>query len=254
MERFICTNVFVPLRSAPAHQSEMLSQILFGEKYHIIDKSGSWIKVVTTYDNYKGWIDSSHIQHTPDHESSTGHILNRSLECKKEDSSKIVLEAGCEIYNPDFNNKTFTLGENIYTSVSEFDESLITVNDIIADTALRFLNSPYLWGGRIPSGLDCSGFTQLVYKIHNIAIGRDSSKQAEAGQLIDFIDDTLPGDLVFFDDERGRISHSGMILSKRNVIHASGSVRIDLIDHQGIFKPEIKGYSHKLRTIRRIIK
>jgi cell wall-associated NlpC family hydrolase len=85
-------------------------------------------------------------------------------------------------------------------------------------------------------------------------IPRESWQQAEKGNNIDFIDQAEPGDLVFFDNDRGKISHVGMILSRGLVIHASaGRVRIDSIDHQGIFKPEINGYSHKLRTIRRIL-
>jgi cell wall-associated NlpC family hydrolase len=118
---------------------------------------------------------------------------------------------------------------------------------------MKFINSPYIWGGRIPSGIDCSGFVQLVYKIQGKNIPRDSWQQAEAGESISFIEETVPGDIVLFDDERGKITHVGMILSQGLVIHASGRVRIDTIDHQGIYKNEIKGYSHKLRTIRRII-
>jgi cell wall-associated NlpC family hydrolase len=123
----------------------------------------------------------------------------------------------------------------------------------MTDTAMKFVNSPYIWGGRIPSGIDCSGFVQLVYKIHGVKIPRDSWQQAETGETVSFIEETVPGDLVLFDNERGRISHVGMILSRGLVIHASGRVRIDTIDHQGIYKNDIKGYSHRLRTIRRII-
>jgi cell wall-associated NlpC family hydrolase len=253
MERFICENVFVPLRSGPAHKSEMLSQILFGEKYIIKEESGSWTKIESLFDNYTGWIDMDHLQHSVDKDDNTGHVLNKALLCFKKDKSKLVLEAGCEIYNPDFKNNTFLVGDDVYNTRAEFNQSYISTKDSLSDTAMKFLNSPYIWGGRISSGIDCSGLTQLVYKIHGIALPRDSRKQAEKGEIISFIDSTKPGDLVFFDNENGRISHVGMIISRGLIIHASGRVRIDTIDHQGIFKQEIGRYSHRLRTIRRII-
>ena len=252
MEKYICENVFVPLRSAPSHKSEMLSQVLFGEKYTIIGKSGSWIKIETLFDKFTGWIDLDHLQHSPDESSSCGHALNQSLLCYKNDKTKMVLEAGCEVFNPDFEDKLFVIGKNIYKTCPEFSNKYISTNDSLTDTAMKFINSPYIWGGRVPSGIDCSGLTQLVYKIHGVSIPRNSWQQVEAGKDVDFIDNADPGDLVFFDNERNKISHVGMMISRGLVIHASGRVRIDSIDHQGIFKPEIGGYSHKLRTIRRI--
>lgn len=252
MERYICENVFVPLRSGPSHKTEMLSQVLFGEQYRIIEQSGVWIKVETSFDNYTGWIDTDHLQHSADTGNASGKVLNRSLLCFRADGTKMVLEAGCEIYDPDFTQKTFYIGNSLYRTSGEFSESFVSSTETPGETALKFINSPYIWGGRLPSGIDCSGLTQLVYKIHGIAIPRDSWKQAEAGTIIDFIESAIPGDLVFFDNERGKITHVGMILSRGLVIHASGRVRIDTIDHQGIYKPEKKGYSHKLRLIRRI--
>ena len=253
METYICENVFIPLRSGPSHKTEMLSQILFGEKYTIADKIGNWLKIETVFDKYLGWIDLNHLQQSPVESRSCGHVLNRSLLCYKNDKTKMVLEAGSEVFNPDFEDKVFFAGSNQYTTSHEFSNNFISTNDSIVDTAMKFINSPYIWGGRVPSGLDCSGFTQLAYKIQGTAIPRDSWQQAEAGKNIDFIDQAEPGDLVFFDNDRGKIAHVGMILSRGLVIHSSGRVRIDTIDHQGIFKAEIGGYSHRLRMIRRIL-
>lgn len=253
MEVLICENVFVPLRSGPSHKSEMLSQILFGEKYRIVDHVGHWHKIETIFDNYSGWIDSDHQQFTEDNGDSVGHVLNRSLLCFRSDRTKVVLEAGCEVYLPDFESKTFFTGNNKYTTIPDFNPQYFKGNESIPDTALRFINTPYIWGGRIPSGIDCSGFVQLVYKIHGIKIPRDSCQQVNAGENISFLHESKAGDLVFFDNEIGQVSHVGMILSGGLVIHASGRVRIDSIDNQGIFKNEIRAYSHKLRGIRRII-
>jgi hypothetical protein len=252
MEEYICENVFVPLRSGPTHKSEMLSQILFGEKYTIVDKSGSWLKIMTLFDNYLGWIDIDHLQFSIAEGNSCGYVLNRTLVCTRNDNTRMVLEAGCEVFNPDFDDKTFTIGKNIYTALSDFGKHYISTNDALPDIAMKFINSPYIWGGRIPSGIDCSGLTQLAYKIFSIPIARDAANQAEEGKLIDFIDEAIPGDLAFFGNSNGRISHTGMIISRGLIIHASGRVRIDTVDHQGIFRNEINGYSHTLRTIRRI--
>jgi cell wall-associated NlpC family hydrolase len=254
MDRYICENVFVPLRSGPTHKSEMLSQVLFGEKYEILDQVGHWMKITTLFDSYNGWIDIDHVQHSLYREETTGYVLNKSLLCYKNDKTKMILEAGCEIYSPDFEKKTFSAGTSHYTAGNDFNDHFIHTSDSLTEIAMKFLNSPYIWGGRIPSGIDCSGLTQLAYKIFGKAIPRDSWKQSETGIAVNFIDETMPGDLVFFDNEQGKIiSHVGMILSRGLVIHASGRVRIDQIDHQGIYKHETKKYSHHLRTIKRIL-
>jgi len=253
MEKYICENVFVPLRSAPTHRAEMLSQILFGEKYQILDHAGHWMKVETLFDKFTGWIDTNHLQQTPETDESDGFVLNRSLLCYKNDKTKMVLEAGCEIFYPDFEKKTFLTGNNKYTTIDEFNHNFINAAGTPADIAARFINSPYIWGGRLPSGIDCSGFTQLVYKICGKPIPRNSWMQAEIGETINFLEETKPGDLAFFDNEIGRISHVGLIVSRGLIIHASGRVRIDPFDHQGIFKQELSAYSHHLRTIKRIV-
>ncbi len=191
MEILICENVFVPLRSGPSHKSEMLSQILFGEKYRITDKIGHWYKIETLFDNYSGWIDINHLQQTEDNGGTTSHVLNRSLLCYKDDKTKLVLEAGCEVYDPDFERSFFSVGADRFSVGQDFSPAFFTPGDSITDTAMKFINSPYIWGGRIPSGIDCSGFTQLVCKIHGIKIPRDSWQQAEAGENISFIDESV---------------------------------------------------------------
>lgn len=252
MKQFVCENVFVPLRLMPNHRSEMTSQVLFGEKYTIVDEVPGWTKIKLEFDGFSGWVDNDHVYHSEADNSEKGLVLNRSLLCYRPDGTKMILEAGSEIYDPDTDNKTFRAGKNLYKASRDFSADYITVNGDPAETAMKFINSPYIWGGRVPSGIDCSGFTQLVYKIHGIAIPRNSRTQAGKGETVEFIKDARPGDLVFFGSAKGQITHVGMILSEGLVIHASGRVKVDIIDHQGIFRKDINAYSHKLRVIKRM--
>ena len=107
-------------------------------------------------------------------------------------------------------------------------------NDWIVKVARRYLNAPYLWGGRSPFGVDCSGFTQMVYKIAGQHLLRDAAQQVSQGRSIDFMEECQAGDLAFFDNEEGDIIHVGMILADNHIIHCDGMVRIDRLDQSGI--------------------
>ena len=127
-----------------------------------------------------------------------------------------------------------------------------TTKEKLVGNALIYLNTPYLWGGRSPFGIDCSGFTQVVYRLQGISLPRDAYQQAEIGTTLSFIEESEPGDLAFFDNNEGKIIHVGIILENNHIIHASGKVRIDRIDQQGIFNKEKGQHTHKLRLIKSI--
>ena len=124
--------------------------------------------------------------------------------------------------------------------------------DKLVENALMYLNAPYLWGGRSPLGIDCSGFTQMVYRLQGVDLPRDAYQQAEVGTTLSFVEESEPGDLAFFDNAEGKITHVGIILEDNHIIHASGKVRIDRIDQQGVFNTEIGNHTHKLRLIKSI--
>ena len=252
MKKLICANVFVPLRMAPSHRSEQGSQILFGEKYSIIGKSLKWIKIRNEFDGYEGWMDEDHHLFFEDEDSDTARILSRRTAFTGSNGEPLVLEAGSEIYNYSEKENIFSLNGKKYRAAEKV--AFCPVDEALGKTARHFLNAPYLWGGRTEGGMDCSGLTQLVYKIHGYGLPRDSFKQAEKGKTISFIEEALEGDLVYFDNERGNITHVGLVLEKGYLIHCSGKVRIDRIDHQGIYLEESKSYTHRLRTIKRVIK
>ena len=115
------------------------------------------------------------------------------------------------------------------------------------------MNAPYLWGGRTPFGIDCSGFVQMVYKLQGMKLLRDASQQATLGEVVSLIDEAESGDLAFFDDAEGNIIHVGMLIDRQRIIHCSGKVKINNLDHEGIYDANLQKYTHKLRLIKRII-
>jgi len=123
----------------------------------------------------------------------------------------------------------------------------------LLETAFLYLNAPYLWGGKTPFGIDCSGFTQMVYKLNGYHLLRDASQQASQGIPLSFIEESEAGDLAFFDNDEGKIIHVGIIMDDNYIIHASGKVRVDRLDHLGIYNAELNKHTHKLRVIKKII-
>jgi Cell wall-associated hydrolases (invasion-associated proteins) len=123
----------------------------------------------------------------------------------------------------------------------------------VVKMARRYLHAPYMWGGRSPFGIDCSGLTQMVFKTAGIRLHRDAFQQVNQGRTVDFMEECQAGDLAFFDNGRGHINHVGIILPECHIIHSSGQVRIDKLDHFGIFNRELNRYTHQLRIVKRLL-
>ncbi|HNC29596.1 MAG TPA: C40 family peptidase, partial [Cyclobacteriaceae bacterium] len=115
-----------------------------------------------------------------------------------------------------------------------------------------YLNAPYLWGGKSPFGIDCSGFVQMVFKINGYKLQRDSAQQAKQGKNVSF-QDMLPGDLMFFKNKENQIVHVGIFMGDEKIIHASGKVRIDHVNEEGILHMESRVYTHSFSLARRIL-
>ena len=228
----------------------MQTQILLGERYTIADRAGMWTRIKMSFDGSTGWVDNDHFVFAENTSKDESIILTGGIYAYREDGSKAFIYCGSEIYELSIDNKSFRVGNDLYRT--EKAVPLIPPENSMAMTAALYLNAPYLWGGRTGHGIDCSGLTQLVYKMHGISIPRNSYEQVNLGNTINLFSDAISGDLLFFDNNRGEISHVGIMYDPGNIIHASGKVRIDKIDHQGIYKNEIKGYSHKLRLIKRL--
>ena len=250
----ICNLAMIPLRSEPNDRSEIVSQVLFGEHFEILDQAKQWTRIRLDYDRYEGWIDTKQFQ--PIDEKAY----------KKLSESDIVLNGDLLefITSPDNLLMPISLGAslnfldqtNINTSKFEFEGlkvSGVKPKENLIDTAFQYLNAPYLWGGKTPFGIDCSGFTQMVYKLNGYHLLRDASQQATQGEALSFIEESEPGDLAFFDNDEGKIIHVGIIMENNYIIHASGKVRVDRLDHLGIYNAETNRHTHKLRVIKKYI-
>jgi hypothetical protein len=245
----------VPIRKETSHRSEMVSQLLFGETYSVTSTRGNWLLIKCCYDNYEGWIDSSQHNELNEKEfqtiSNSGHGIALELVNTASSSHRAIpVAAGSTL--PFFDGMNFKLGKEkfIYNGQAVLPDAKNP--SLFERVAMRYLNAPYLWGGRSPLGIDCSGLTQMVFKFIGISLLRDAYQQAEQGTIVNFMEETQPGDLAFFHNEEGKIIHVGIILKDQRIIHSSGKVRIDKIDHYGIFNTETKKYSHQLKVIKRM--
>ena len=257
MEHGICMLPVVPLRAEPSDRSEMVSQVLFGETVVTLEEHPKWVRVRCHYDDYEGWIDRRQVVRISyeDLQMLLDAILHITLDpfssvrCRELEHG-ILIPAGSSL--PGLNGKQVVLNGQLYKFDGHASQFSFKGSAGIAATAMLFHGCPYLWGGRTHFGIDCSGLTQIVAKMNGIRLPRDASQQAAEGQIINFQEEALPGDLAFFEDAEGKIIHTGILLDKGRIIHASGRVRIDMLDHQGIFNQDRRQYTHSLRTLRRI--
>ena len=250
----LCNLANIPLRLEPSDRSELVSQVLFGEHFVVTEQQPKWVKIKLAYDDYEGWID------VKQYKEITEVQYNFLSE------NEIALNADLIEYitSPDNILMPIPLG----ASLSFLDNNAINVENLhfegvkvsgvkskseLISTAFMYLHAPYLWGGKTPFGIDCSGFTQMVYKLNGYKLLRDASQQATQGEALSFIEESEPGDLAFFDNEEGNIIHVGIIMENNYIIHASGKVRIDRLDHLGIYNAELNRHTHKLRVIKKII-
>jgi hypothetical protein len=245
----ICLLSIVPMRAEPKDTSELVSQIIYGESFKIIEQRSKWSLIRLSFDGYNGWIDNKQLvkidKSTYESIISKKNIYSSDLIefIQLKEKGLLTIPIGSNLKNIELFNHHFD-GDSI---------SSVLPKENIIETSLLLLNAPYLWGGRTPFGIDCSGFTQLIYKINGYKIDRDAKDQAKLGQVLSFVQESEPGDLAFFDNNEGDIVHVGIIMKDNYIIHAHGHVRIDRLDQTGIYNVDTKKHSHKLRVIKKII-
>ena len=246
MRYAVCKIGQIPVRLSPSEKAEMTNQLLFGEQCEILEEQNTWLLIRSLYDAYEGWISGSF----------ASEFLKFS-ENKPEQPQFVVSSPTAQLISAN-NTMLISFGSWLGTSdkIAGGEQILFHPEqpdkDALLSYANQLLGAPYLWGGRTIFGMDCSGFIQLIYKVIGIYLPRDASQQALVGNTLNFIEEAQIGDLAFFDNEEGKITHVALFTDTKHVIHASGFVRIDPIDHHGIYNVSQQNYSHKLRIIKRI--
>ncbi|MRX41905.1 SH3 domain-containing protein [Flavobacterium sp. LC2016-23] len=250
----ICNLAIVPVRAEPSDRSEIVTQLLFGEHIEIVERQNQWARIKMQFDDYEGWVDSKQYQVIS--EANYKQLSNEAIILNADLIDYISAPENLLLPIPLGASLSFLNNSEINTSNFEFEgtkTSGVKPKSALINTAFMYLNAPYLWGGKTPFGIDCSGFTQMVYKLNGYKIHRDASQQALEGEPLSFIEESEAGDLAFFDNEEGKIIHVGIIMDNNYIIHASGKVRIDRLDHLGIYNAELNKHTHNLRVIKKII-
>ena len=229
-----CLLSFIPMRAEASDRSEQVSQLIFGETYEVLEENEKWYFIETSFDLYQGWIDKK--QFAPQvFEVDTLRVFAFPSALTPFENKQILMPLGAFVPE-DFPHQIFSL-----------DDALALFK--------TYIGVPYVWGGKTNFGYDCSGFTQTFFKTLGYSLKRDAYQQAAEGDEVILLSEAKTGDLAFFDNAEGRITHVGIVLENDGsyeILHASGELRIDILDHQGINKKS-EGYSHNLRLIRRIL-
>lgn len=250
MRTAYCIVSISPVRAEASDRSEMVTQLLFGEVVTVEDLNSPWAKIITYADNYSGFIDLKHLHFLTEKEvnrwlDGISYLPDLLKEIETPWGSQRILKGSFIPFQP---VQEFNIGQDNFKIE---DHSVHTEKRDPFEIAQEYLNTPYLWGGKTPFGIDCSGLTQMVFRFLDINLPRDASQQVDYGTPISF-SDIEQGDVAFFENKEGKIIHVGICGGDQMIIHASGHVRIDQLSEEGIFNTETGLKTHTLHSIKRM--
>jgi cell wall-associated NlpC family hydrolase len=250
MDFAACIVPAAPVRKKSSHKAEMVNQLLFGEMMRVIDAKKNWWKIQTVHDNYEGWIRNNLVTLIPEELPDNSFVAGELINTIDINENKMLISFGSSL--PAFNNgKGSIAGSSFSFNGYAVNRTLVTSDEkTVRQLTSQWFNAPYLWGGRTPLGVDCSGFAQVIFKMMGLDLLRDAKQQVGQGMKVKKLEDAQCGDLAFF-EKKNKITHVGILLNPNEIIHASGKVRIDKIDKKGIINTDTEKRTHSLAAIRR---
>jgi cell wall-associated NlpC family hydrolase len=252
-----CNASISPMRREPFHKAEQVNELLFGERVEILEiNDRDWARIKCEWDSHEGWCKLSQLA------TITRKAYNKepkALTARHGDKiifpeSEMWLPMGADLFPLKGGKVTIGTETGKFKGKKLDFQSLELTKENIKAAALQYMNAPYVWGGRTIAGIDCSGLSQMAYKLCGKVIPRDSHEQAGEGTTVDFLQHTHCGDLAFFDNAEGKIVHVGILLDEHTIIHATdagGRVVIDRIDQGGIISIAHRKRTHNLRLVKR---
>ncbi len=245
------------LRSKAGHSQELATQATLGTPVRVYKKEGDWY-LVQTPDNYLAWVDKGGIEVLNNDDYKQWKTVKKIIytnitgySYESPTSTQVVsdLVAGSilELIADDkglFYEIKYPDGRRGFirkTESQEYDIWLKTLNpttESLVATSKQLMGLPYLWGGTTTKGVDCSGFTKIIYFLNGMVLPRDASQQVHTGKTVDtnkYFDNLNIGDLLFFgkqatDSTEQKVVHVGMWIGNSQFIHSSGRVHISSFD------------------------
>jgi cell wall-associated NlpC family hydrolase len=256
MQAAICFLAVIPMRKEPSHRSEMVSQVLFGEYVTVGEEREDFVFVSCYYDGYEGWVqrnqltpvDSNDILQTSTFTSAFTTLVTKNNQLLYVPYNTPVYQQNAFSFGAAGSQINYLLQAQQTWQSENLPFSRVSLEAVIQP----YINAPYLWGGKSVFGIDCSGFVQQVFKVFGVKLLRDAYLQAEQGVAVNSTEEAHLGDLAFFQNETGRVTHVGIVLEDNKIVHASGQVRIDKLDSEGIKNSNDGKPTHRLHSIRKV--
>ena len=198
----------------PSKTSEVTSQIIYGEKFKILSKNKSWIKIKTLFDNYKGFIINSNYvdKFHPNYKVST---LKARIFKKPGIRTNSWLPFSSQLSVLDNNKNYMKIEKNKWVKKNDV-KKLKHKNKNFVKIFKKFLNVKYVWGGKTFNGIDCSALLQVFFIYNNLFFPRDTKDQIKYTKKNLNNRKFKKGDIIFWK------GHVAICLNSKKLIHAYG--------------------------------